>query len=90
MIDEFNYLNKESVFSDSNKIAGVQDFLENRRIAIQLSFMAATANPCVIQFIINVDTTFFLINRGCLATSLVQHFKILSKYRDIFSLISHH
>ena len=29
MIDEFNYLNKESVFSDSNKIAGVQDFLEN-------------------------------------------------------------
>ena len=29
MIDEFNYLNKESVFSDSNKISGVQDFLEN-------------------------------------------------------------
>ena len=59
MIDEFNYLNKESVFSDSNKIAGVQDFLENQRIAIQLSFMTATANPYVIQFIINVDTTFF-------------------------------
>ena len=29
MIDEFNYLNKESVFSDGNKIAGVQDVLEN-------------------------------------------------------------
>ena len=29
MIDEFDYLNKESVLSDSNKIAGVQDFLEN-------------------------------------------------------------